>query len=64
MRVMFQIEYTNKEGDRVESFSCIDASTEEGKSLLRDTLDEYLSNHEGEGAKFWVGGKCESHKEE
>ena len=64
MKIQFQIDYINKDGDSVETFSCVKID-EDGRKLLHDSLDEYLDKHDFTNHeacnKFYVGGVCESH---
>ena len=45
MRIHFQIEYTNKDGDCVETLSSSSIDTPEDRKLLHDLLDEYLDKN-------------------
>lgn len=77
MRAMLQIEYNREpknEAEKeegyskdclvsVETLSCADLDNPEHVQVLHDLLDEYIKYAKliPEGAKFWVGEKCDCH---
>lgn len=71
-KISFSIQYNTKQGDSVETTSCVDKGLP-GRQLLHDLLDEFLDNGWGEHApksddpaveaRFIVHGRpCETHK--
>lgn len=74
MNIMFQIEYNRNTTDdherkmsgdvmRIETLSCMDLTTDEGKSYAHELLDEFIKFHVQypQTAKVWFGGVCDSH---
>jgi hypothetical protein len=44
MKMYIEIQYTNKDGDNVESGNCVDPDSEDGKKFIADTIAEFF-NH-------------------
>lgn len=64
MRIMFQINYEDVNGEQIETLSCVDDSDKDFRKIMHAMLDEYLDNNQNWSDKknqFWVGVKCNDH---
>lgn len=61
MKIHFQIEYVDVDGNLVASFSSIDKNDYESRKRLHDLLDEYLdcnTDWENDNTRFIVSNAC------